>query len=229
MIQTVYPEAYQNQISIFDFNMRPGPSSFARPDCTNKDESQCPRGVNPGRTYRFHVDKPVVPFGYGLSYTRFTYSIVEAPSTVSLKPLQELLERTEANGFIFAKTKHADEAAEQASWKMQVQYAVNVTNTGHMNADDVVLGFMIPPGAGKNGVPLKYLFGFERVHVKAGETKTVYLYPALTDFALANRDGTLSATAGKYEVHFGLSETHAAGMGFVQSQSLTARLAELVV
>jgi hypothetical protein len=32
-----------------------------------------------------------------------------------------------------------------------VTYVVNVTNTGSMDADDVVLGFMVPPGAGKDG------------------------------------------------------------------------------
>jgi pre-mRNA-splicing factor SYF2/beta-D-xylosidase 4 len=54
-----------------------------------------------------------------------------------------------------------------------VSYVVNVTNTGTIDADDVVLGFIKPPGAGTNGVPLQTLFGFERVHVKAGETVQV--------------------------------------------------------
>ena len=31
-IQTVYPEAYQHEISPLDFNMRPGPSKWPRPD-----------------------------------------------------------------------------------------------------------------------------------------------------------------------------------------------------
>ena len=63
-IQTIYPEEYQNSISIFDFNMRPGPSPFARPDCTT---NPCPNGTNPGRTHRFYTGTPVVPFGFGLS------------------------------------------------------------------------------------------------------------------------------------------------------------------
>lgn len=52
-----------------------------------------------------------------------------------------------------------------------VNYMVNVTNSGEMDADDVVLGFLVPPNAGKDGVPLQTLFGFERVHVKAGAYK----------------------------------------------------------
>ena len=31
-VQTVYPESYQNEVSPFDFNMRPGPSKWPRPD-----------------------------------------------------------------------------------------------------------------------------------------------------------------------------------------------------
>ena len=36
----------------------------------------------------------------------------------------------------------------------------------------------INTGAGTNGLPLKRLFGFERVHVKAGQSVNVYLYVA---------------------------------------------------
>jgi hypothetical protein len=32
-VQTFYQSSYQDQISVFDFGMRPGASPFARPDC----------------------------------------------------------------------------------------------------------------------------------------------------------------------------------------------------
>ena len=76
-VQTVYPSSYADEVSIFDFNMRPGPSQFARPDCTTK-EPTCPRGTNPGRTYRFYTGKAVVPFGFGLSYTSWSYGLASS-------------------------------------------------------------------------------------------------------------------------------------------------------
>jgi hypothetical protein len=35
--------------------------------------------MNPGRTYRFYTGQAVVPFGYGLSYTRFQYALDRTP------------------------------------------------------------------------------------------------------------------------------------------------------
>merc|ERR1712190_457660 len=63
-IQTVYPASYADEISIFDFNMRPGPSAWPRPDCA-KPYKNCTAGTNPGRTHRFYTCKAVVPFGHG--------------------------------------------------------------------------------------------------------------------------------------------------------------------
>merc|ERR1719316_268153 len=147
-IQTIYKSSYQDQISIFDFNMRPGPSAFARPDCTNHDVSKCPRGTNPGRTYRFYTGKPVVPFGYGLSYASFKYTSISLPGKVSLAPLAALLDGTQHAGFTFPREEHSQQLMKMSDWKAEMQFGVNVTNTGARDSDDVVLGFFTPPGAG---------------------------------------------------------------------------------
>ena len=144
----------------------------------------------------------VVPFGFGLSYSSFKYApSSDLTGTLSLDPVREMLAATYKAGRTFPSAETLKSA------KPLVNYYVNVTNTGKMDADDVVLGFLTPPGAGENGVPLQTLFGFERVHVKAGETKTVYLYPALSKFKTVAEDGALAARPGDYAVEFGIPET----------------------
>jgi pre-mRNA-splicing factor SYF2/beta-D-xylosidase 4 len=90
-----------------------------------------------------------------------------------------------------------------------------------MDADDVVLGFLVPPNAGKDGAPLQTLFAFERVHVKAGESAVVNLYPAITDFALTTLDGSKAPVVGEWTVRFGVQATAASGQGFAEVKLTT--------
>jgi len=208
-VQTILPASYANQISIFDFNMRPGPSVWPRPDCNTQPPSKCPMGTNPGRTYRFYTGKPVVPFGFGLSYTTFNYKVVQFPTTttqISLNQIREAVAKTMAEGRFFP-------SMELFSQQLAA-YQVNVTNTGNYDAEDVVLGFVVPPGAGTNGIPLKNLFGFERVHVAKGQTVTVTLNPSLRDFIQVNNEGKIFPHPGEYIFQFGVQETQEYGQGF---------------
>jgi len=205
-VQTVLPASYANQISIFDFNMRPGPSTWARPDCNLQPPSRCPNGTNPGRTYRFFNGAPVVPFGFGLSYTTFSYKLSKFPAEISLRPVEKALSDTIQQGRFFPSMKVFSEPI--------AVYQVNVTNTGNYDADDSVLGFIVPPGAGNNGVPLKYLFGFERIHVARGQTVTVTLNPSLGDFTHVDSNGKRFPQVGEYSIQFGIPETFEHGQGF---------------
>lgn len=213
-VQTIYPASYADQISIFDFNMRPGPSPFPRPDCP-APYNECKMGTNPGRTHRFYTGKPVVPFGYGLSYTTFSYEPMSSLTNISLDPLREMLATTSQAGHTFPSVQALKQVAPLVS------YTIKVTNTGKMDADDVVLGFLTPPGAGSNGIPLQTLFGFERVHVRAGESVTVNLYPEMTDFTHTLLDGTLTPATGEWTIKFGVKETAIHGQGYAEMKFST--------
>ena len=198
--------------------MRPGLSHWPRPDspgpCADPyvrpvvPGPNCTLGTNPGRTYRFYNGTAVVPFGFGLSYSTFSYAVVSAPTSVSLDPLRHLLSHTRD-----PKSAAANAFPSLLDTPRVGRYAVNVTNTGTIDADDVVLGFISPPGAGQGGLPLKTLFGFERVHVRAGHTVTVFLYPSMTHLTAVTADGQREALSGRYAVTFGVPETFTFGMG----------------
>lgn len=204
MVQTVYPGDYIDEVSIFDMNMRPGPSVWPIPN-----HSPTTMGTNPGRTHRFYTGKATHAFGYGLSYTTFKYTLFDAPTVVALTPLRTLLASDPSRTFFKKNPTNP-----------LVSYSVNVTNTGEIDADDVVLGFLTPPGAGQGGVELQTLFGFQRVHVKAGETVTVWLAAEAQAFSTVNAAGTRVALEGKWGVHFGVEATAEHGMGFVQHETL---------
>lgn len=117
-----------------------------------------------GRTHRFYTGLPTVPFGFGLSFTNFTYSITSVwvaphsrtgPYTAAIAQALDLDSVSKALG-PFATRPFPPQVLVERMGTI-VQHEITVTNTGMVDADDVVLGFVKPPGAGKDGVPLQSL------------------------------------------------------------------------
>ncbi len=94
-----------------------------------------------GRTYRYFEKEPLFPFGYGLSYTSFTYG--EPVVTKSTYDTNE-----------------------------PIKVEIDVTNTGSLDGEEVVQLYVSYKDS-KIIRPLRDLRGFERVMIKAGDTKTV--------------------------------------------------------
>ena len=91
--------------------------------------------------YVFHDNSPLYPFGYGLSYTTFSYG----------KPT-------------------LDKATVVRDGTAKVSVAV--TNSGPRAGDEVVQMY-VHPQVSSVVQPVLRLAGFERVHLKPGETRTV--------------------------------------------------------
>eukprot|EP01065_Artemidia_motanka_P044419 TRINITY_DN631_c0_g1_i1.p1 TRINITY_DN631_c0_g1~~TRINITY_DN631_c0_g1_i1.p1 ORF type:complete len:845 (+),score=319.65 TRINITY_DN631_c0_g1_i1:82-2535(+) len=134
--------------------------------------------AGPGRSYRYYKGPALFPFGYGLSYTTFDMAWDAQPAA--------------------AKVGSVDDA---------VQYSVKVTNTGKTTGDEVVLAYTRAE-AGSHAtlkgapVPQRQLFGFERVTLAPGETKTLGFKLTGQNLRMTDADGHTSLHAGAHDVMF---------------------------
>ena len=165
---TFYPGSYVNEVSMFDMNMRPS-------------------STNPGRTYKFYTGKPVFEFGYGLSYTTFSYQWANDSKIISYT-IQSLIKTNPRKNNIRLQS-----------------FRVNVTNNGTMNGDDIVLAFITPPQVLRDGQtpPIKQLFGFERVNLRVNETKQLFFPFNIETLLLVARDGSKWLHPGEYHIMIG--------------------------
>ncbi len=143
--------------------------------------------VSPGRTYKFYTGQPVFEFGAGLSYTTFSYTWYN-DSTIASYSIKSLM-----------KNKYDTQNVLIQSFR------VNVTNTGTMNGDDVVLAYVIPPQVLCDGVtpPIKQLFRFERINLNVGETKQVFFPFNIESMLTVARDGSKWLHPGEYHIFIG--------------------------
>lgn len=121
--------------------------------------------------YVFNDNSPLYPFGYGLSYTTFTYG----------KPS---LDRAQI--------------ARDGSAKVSVA----VTNSGDRAGDEVVQMYL-HPRLSSVVQPVLRLAGFERVHLKPGETRTVNFTVAPGQLAIWNREMKRVVEPGVVDVFVG--------------------------
>eukprot|EP01113_Clastostelium_recurvatum_P032042 TRINITY_DN4067_c0_g1_i2.p1 TRINITY_DN4067_c0_g1~~TRINITY_DN4067_c0_g1_i2.p1 ORF type:complete len:711 (+),score=147.51 TRINITY_DN4067_c0_g1_i2:417-2549(+) len=148
------------------------------------DMGMRPSSVNPGRTYRFYPGPVVYPFGTGLSYTTFTYkwsntSVWSIPADLVHKNI-------------------GDESSFLTSPALASVTAV-VTNTGKVASDCVVLAFAVGPDAGKNGNPIKSLFGFKRIFtLNPGQEATVTFPVTSYDLSYVHNNGSRASAPGDW-------------------------------
>jgi len=173
---TTHVGNFINEVSMLDMHMRPGSNNL-------------------GRTYRFYTGKPIYEFGYGGSYTTFTYQWSSFPDTVSQRVVEDIIDYA---GVFVERFSEPD--------KILATVTCKVTNTGTRAGDDAVLYFIVPPNAGQNGNPLKYLAGFQRVTLAAGASTTVTFNVPANVLALPGLDGKLRTRAAPWTVQIGVGD-----------------------
>ena len=148
------------------------------------DQSMRAAQGNPGRTYKFYTGKPVYAFGTGLSYTTFDYTTVNA-----VRPAYNIAD--------LAPNALADDPQLK-----DVALTLNVTNTGMVASDVVVLGFVSssvsPPGVTP---PIKELFDFARIHMLSpGASEVITLGLSYRVLGHVDADGHSWLLPGTYRV-----------------------------
>ena len=162
---TQYPASYTSTVSLFDMNLRPS-SGF------------------PGRTYKWYNEAPVLPFGYGLHYTSFSFSWATTP----------------AASYDIATILSAAPSPKDTYNFMSV--SVNIKNTGTGAASDyVALLFASSTDAGPTPHPNKALVSYGRLHnIATGATSQITLPVSISPLLQGDSDGNLWLYPGTYSL-----------------------------
>ncbi|KAJ0970071.1 hypothetical protein J5N97_022948 [Dioscorea zingiberensis] len=169
---TWYPESFTD-VPMNDMNMRANAS----------------RGY-PGRTYRFYTGEVVYAFGYGLSYSNYSYEIISAPHRISLSEssTERLIARKPPSlikdGLDYL---HIDEVSSCMALKFAIQ--VLVVNHGPMDGDHSILLFS-RSSTNIKGAPQRQLIGFEGMHTTANRATEVEIFvDPCKHLSIANEQG----------------------------------------
>lgn len=95
------------------------------------------------------------------------------------------------------------ECAAKVQTGERIQASVTVSNTGKRDGDEVVQLYVAHPQNGNIRIPLCALKGFQRIHLKAGESRQVTFTLSPEDLALTDVKGNLIENAGEVELFIG--------------------------
>ncbi len=119
------------------------------------------------RTYRYFKGDVMYPFGFGLSYSRFSYSAPRASDTAI----------------------HAGDS---------VTVTAEVRNAGPRDGDEVVELYIKPPQTAVS--PRVELEGFERIHLRAGESQHVEFTLTPRQLSEVDEKGNRAVLPGDYAI-----------------------------
>ncbi|KAD2041407.1 hypothetical protein E3N88_41976 [Mikania micrantha] len=187
---TWYPKEF-TKIPMTDMRMRPQPSSGY-----------------PGRTYRFYTGPTVFRFGYGLSYSNYTYNFTSVTQTKLFLTQISSTNATFQNSDSVHYTPVMDTDTEPCE-KAKFLAKVEIQNHGEMDGKHAVLLFVKQnidqnEHGIENGKPLMQLVGFESVKTIAGKRVEVeFVVSPCEHFRTANEDGLMVIEEGSYYLAVG--------------------------
>jgi len=174
---TQYPASYNDEVSIYDINLRPNASYV-------------------GRTYQWYTGKAVLPFGYGMHYTTFSQKWTQQlQKSYNIQDLVKKARSSSSTGTLVPDT--VPFATVQAS----------VKNTGRRVSDYVGMLFLSSKNAGPAPRPLKRLVAYDRAHdIPVSGSQVLDLPLTLGSLARADENGDFVIYPGKYKLALDVDE-----------------------
>ena len=138
-----------------------------------------------------YTGTPVYPFGFGLSYSTFSYRFM-----TTARPVESTSEWAAA-----AHRWAEDAEVKDHSSAPFLPYSANVTNTGSVASDISVLLFM---NSSVPDTPQQTLIGYVHVHRLApGSTRTVYFDVDMSSMLYVDAEGDRWLMPGQYRFFIG--------------------------
>ncbi|KAK6130704.1 hypothetical protein DH2020_035558 [Rehmannia glutinosa] len=175
---TWYPKDFI-KVPMTDMRMRPDPSTGY-----------------PGRTYRFYDGPTVFEFGYGLSYTKYSYEFISVSHNKSF-----------INSSGSFRSVSVSELGRQSCDTMIFSAKLKVNNDGEMDGKHPVLLFVRGKNGGNNGKPGKRLVGFQSVSLGSGESQEIeFVVSPCEHFSHGDENGVMVVEEGGFYLVLGDEE-----------------------
>lgn len=174
---TWYPRSYVDLVPMTNTKMRPDPTTG-----------------QPGQTYRFYNGETIYPFGFGLSYSSYVYTLIKAPKLISIP-----INQAHTCGSL---TCDAIDITDTICSDLHFDVNIKVTNAGKMAGSHTVLLFSSPPMI-YNG-PQKELVDFKKVWLEPWKGVVVkFRVDVCKRLSVVDEDGNRKVALGRYVLQVG--------------------------
>ncbi|XP_058096741.1 probable beta-D-xylosidase 7 [Magnolia sinica] len=171
------------------------PQGFTKVPMTDMRMRSDPASGYPGRTYRFYRGREVFKFGYGLSYSTYSYEFVSVTANHLYLNVSSSFQATEKLGSIRYNT---DSMGAEFCEKLKFSALIGVKNHGEMPGRHPVLLFLQRSEI-QGDSPTKQLVGFESVHLDAGKRAEIgFVLSPCEHLSRTDEDGSKVMEGGSH-------------------------------